>query len=116
MARDRRKAQTLYHDAFAEHLETQKLAPGSLCWMYNVLVGVPAIRDLVIEDLQAHGIEARPTFPLLSEMPYYVLTDDVHTPIAADIVDRGITLPTGRQVTQRVVDRIVERFTKLGVL
>lgn len=61
-------------------------------WMFTVVLPTGIKRDCVIEMLSQRGIETRPTFVPLTELPPY---HQNHTPpVAADLGTRGLSLPT----------------------
>jgi perosamine synthetase len=67
----------------------------SVCWMYSVLVE-PAFgldRDAVAAGLRERGIDSRPFFVPLHEMPPYL--DGGSFPVAAALSREGINLPSG---------------------
>jgi perosamine synthetase len=68
-------------------------------WMYSVLVE-PAFgpnRETVIAGLRARGVDSRPFFVPLHELPPYRL--DVPFPVATSLAARGINLPSGTGLT-----------------
>ncbi len=67
----------------------------SVYWMYSVLVE-PAFgrsRDQVREGLRTRGIDSRPFFVPLHELPPYLSSDAF--PVASGLSRRGINLPSG---------------------
>jgi perosamine synthetase len=67
----------------------------SICWMYSVLVepAFGADRDAVATGLRARGIDSRPFFVPLHEMPPYRC--DGAFPAATLLSRQGINLPSG---------------------
>ncbi len=61
-------------------------------WMYTILVKSIKNRDLLMNYLAENGIETRPVFYPMHQMPPHF--DDQPYPIADDISSRGINLPT----------------------
>lgn len=51
------------------------------------------VRDQFMQQLAAHGIESRPYFYPISDMPMYA-ADEWRTPVAHTISERGINLPS----------------------
>ena len=71
----------------------------SICWMYSVLVepAFGADRDAVSAGLRARGIDSRPFFVPLHEMPPYRC--DGAFPAATLLSRQGINLPSGTALT-----------------
>jgi perosamine synthetase len=71
----------------------------SICWMYSVLVepAFGADRDAVAAGLRARGIDSRPFFVPLHEMPPYRC--DGAFPAATLLSRQGINLPSGTALT-----------------
>jgi perosamine synthetase len=79
----------------------------SVTWIYTVLLDVQRAeeRDEVIKRLAASGIESRPVFYPLHQMPPYF--DNVgRFPVSDSCARRGLSLPTHAGVGEREVDRI----------
>ena len=77
-------------------------------WMYTIFLkegGAPE-RDAVMRDLDEVGIETRPVFHPLHEMPPY--KEDKAYPVADQWAQRGINLPTHQRLTQAHVERIAD--------
>jgi len=71
----------------------------SVYWMYSVLIE-PAFgssREAVIAGLRARGVDSRPFFVPLHELPPYHL--DAPFPVATSLGARGINLPSGTGLT-----------------
>lgn len=81
-----------------DRVRAQDTAPGAspTPWIYSVrLVGRSAAeRDAVIAALADRGIESRPVFPLVQDMPFVPEAQRAQTPIGAAISREGISLPT----------------------
>lgn len=80
-------------------------------WMYSI--AVPGIfsdeRDRIIRALSERGVEARPVFyPLHQLPPYASLGDDSEFPVATRLGRSGISLPTHGAMTDADVERVVE--------
>lgn len=74
-------------------LECQRTLIGeSARWLYSVLLPHGVDRGVVERELAAVGIETRPIFVPLNELPMYL--SEVELPVAADIARRGLSLPT----------------------
>ncbi|WP_101847241.1 DegT/DnrJ/EryC1/StrS family aminotransferase [Zhihengliuella sp. ISTPL4] len=81
-----------------ERLRGQEIAAGAAPtpWIHSVrLTGRSAVeRDAVITALAERGIESRPVFPLVQDMPFVPAAQRTPTPVAAAISREGISLPT----------------------
>lgn len=61
-------------------------------WMCSVLARDEEERTALREYLKENGIETRPTFPTIHEMPMYDVNE--YFPVAKDLSVRGINLPS----------------------
>jgi perosamine synthetase len=71
----------------------------AICWMYSVLVG-PELgldRDALSTALRARGVDSRPFFVPLHEMPPY--RADGPFPVSTRLSRQGINLPSGTALT-----------------
>ncbi len=77
-------------------------------WMYTIFLkeGGEAERNAVMRHLDRAGIETRPVFYPLHELPPY--KEDKAYPVADEWAQRGINLPTHQGLTQAHVGRIAE--------
>lgn len=77
-------------------------------WMYNVFLteGTAADRDRVMARLDEMGIETRPIFYPMHQMPPY--RESAAYPVADSWSARGITLPTHQGLTREDVERVVD--------
>jgi|SRR4249919_1589568 len=97
-----------YRAAFADvPVRFQASHPGEVSshWMVTILAPDSASRDPIRTALGAAGIETRPTFPLAHEMPMY-LDSSLRLPVASDISERGINLPSWHNLGDEVVEEI----------
>lgn len=67
-------------------------------------------RDELINRLKMKGIDSRPFFYPMSQMPMY---DHVNTPVTYKIFQRGLNLPSYFDLTKKDVDRVVECVAEL---
>ena len=83
----------------------------SVTWLYTVLLDVPtaAARDEVGRRLAEDGIETRPVFYPMHQMPPY-FEPDADYPVADWLARRGLSLPTHVQLTEAHIERICERL------
>jgi perosamine synthetase len=97
-------------------VQSQRTGPGITTspWMYSTrLSGLTRDqRDEVLRVLSTKGVEARPVFGLVQEMPFVHASARSNTPVAKFISAEGISLPTfpGLQIEQirHIVDALTE--------
>jgi perosamine synthetase len=96
-------------------LERQERPCGSANWMFSVLLPKEIDRDRVIANLQVDGIETRPVFPLVTDMPMY---QGPYAEVASDISARGINLPTHPSLQKDEIyyisDKVFEEIQSCG--
>ncbi len=86
----------------------------SVYWMYSVLVG-PGFgrdRDALAEALRARGIDTRPFFVPLHELPPYRRADPY--PVAADLARRGLNLPSGNGLDPDEIQAVCAAIAELA--
>jgi perosamine synthetase len=76
-------------------------------WMITILTPSPTNRDSLRTMLAGAGIETRPAFPLVHDMPMY-LDKTVDLPHARSISERGINLPSWHQLTDDSIENIAQ--------
>jgi perosamine synthetase len=82
-------------------------------WMYSLLIedNFGVTRDTVMARLLSRGIETRPFFVGMHEQPAFhdigLFVDQV-CPVAEDIAEKGLYLPSGLDLTEEQVDYICE--------
>ncbi|WP_345762834.1 DegT/DnrJ/EryC1/StrS family aminotransferase [Diaminobutyricibacter sp. McL0608] len=81
-------------------------------WLMTVCVDdwSGAQRDQAISLLAEEGVETRPSFVPMQDMPYVKTPERISTPISAKIGREGISLPTFPGLTKEQVDHICERL------
>lgn len=115
-----------YETALAGHplLSPQPVAGGVRRgpWMASFLVGPPGIagpRDALANRLAEQGVDTRPFFTPIPALPPYLATARDY-PIAADLSQRGINLPTYVDLTDSdvriVIDRILTAASETSAL
>jgi perosamine synthetase len=72
--------------------------------MYNVFVPEGADRASVMRTLDAAGVETRPLFYPMHQLPPYESTEAF--PVADEWSARGISLPMHERLTESDIDRI----------
>jgi perosamine synthetase len=83
-------------------------------WMYSVLVE-PAFgldRDAVREGLRERGIDSRPFFVPLHELPPYRL--DTHFPVTTALAAKGINLPSGTGLRTDEISQVCDALRELS--
>ena len=83
----------------------------SNCWLTCVQIepeAFGATRDDVRQALETHDIEARPTWKPLHLQPVFAGADAVRGAVAAAIFDRGLCLPSGSNLSDADLGRVVE--------
>jgi perosamine synthetase len=86
----------------------------SVFWMYSVLVedGFGRSRDEVRERLRARGIDSRPFFGPLHELPPH--RSDAPFPVTTGLSARGINLPSGTGLTPDEIATVCQALRELG--
>ncbi|MBE7480978.1 MAG: DegT/DnrJ/EryC1/StrS family aminotransferase [Polyangiaceae bacterium] len=88
-------------------------------WMASVVLGakVPLARDAVASMLKAAGIDTRPFFVPMTELPHLsryraVGVEGPGCPVAARLGSRGLNLPSGCSLSEADVDRVCEALVQ----
>lgn len=110
---DRQVLAHWYNEALADLTEkiilpTQAPWVKPVFWMYNIFLqnGGEHERDAVMQQLDEMGIETRPVFYPMHVLPPY--KEEISYPVADLWAQRGINLPTHRDLTQTDVQRIAD--------
>jgi len=81
-------------------------------WLYTILLSekVTISRDDLITELLKHGIESRPTFYPIHQMPIYksYLDGNQNFPVAGYISENGISLPSSVSLSEKEQDSIID--------
>jgi perosamine synthetase len=87
-------------------LNCERLGTTNGYWMSTIIVdsALGVEKAALMERLGEHGIQTRPFFYLLSELPPFAQETD--TPVAQDIAPRGINLPSAHDLTEDDVDYV----------
>ena len=98
-----------YREEFAGKLECQYVYVQShpVTWMFSVLLPHRVDRQRVSDRLARDGVETRPIFTPLSDLPMYQSWET--TPVADSIYARGLNLPTHCGLTLGDVQYVIER-------
>jgi perosamine synthetase len=86
----------------------------SVYWMYSVLVepGFGRDRDDVRDGLWARGVDSRPFFVPLHELPPYRM--DIPFPVATALGRTGINLPSGTGLTAEEIQTVCQALRELA--
>jgi perosamine synthetase len=77
-------------------------------WLFTILLPHGVEREMFVSRLKAEGIETRPVFIPLPDLPMY--RTERTFPNASDIAKRGLSLPTWVGMTKDDVAYVVERI------
>jgi perosamine synthetase len=86
----------------------------SICWMSSIKLGnlVAISRDEVMNKLLEKGIDSRPVFPAISQYPFWNVKNSPK-PIAKEIGDRGINLPSGVNLSKNSIDHVISSLREI---
>ena len=112
---DRRRVAETYDRNFADLgdllcLPVTRDGYTNVRWLYTPVLTdtVGLARDELMASLAADGIETRPGFYPMHQMPPY-LDAGLHAPVAEHLSNRGISLPTHGQLTEDDLAHICDR-------
>lgn len=97
-----------YRDELSQ-FEQQEQRGYAVDWMFTVLVPKGIDRDAVMSNMEAMGVETRPVFPSISRQPVYAQPFQP-CPIAEDIAERGINLPTHCGLDEDITSYVCDVF------
>lgn len=110
------KIATWYHErlgnsGFATNFTTD---PGIVhsYWMFSILAENESKRDALRVHLSAHGIETRPLFPPVHQMPMYY-NDSFHFPVSAKLSRTGLNLPSYPGLSEKDISIISDVILSL---
>jgi len=115
---NRRKVASWYMEEFVgceEYIAQQKVTDNaeSVWWMFSILLTdkVKIGRDELMEKLKADGIETRPIFYPMHQMPVY---EDINAkcPVSEEVASKGMNLPTHGLLTREDVKYICDTVKK----
>lgn len=81
-------------------------------WLYTLLVPPGHDRDAIMATLSEHGIETRPTFVPMHQLPMYE-RPDAQFPVATDFGRHGLSLPTFPTLTTSDAQMIAGCVTQI---
>ena len=125
MLKVRHQRLTEYHNLLrGTGVEWQTPRPGTVqapwvaaCLLPKQPIGTnlaQAHRDITMQKLATLGIESRPVFPLVSDMPpYREFAKDQDVPVAREISSRGIVLPLHSQMRAEDVEEVCASLRRL---
>jgi perosamine synthetase len=113
-----------YREGLAEvkglQLNVEREGYRNIFWMVSGLVAEesPLTRDELCVRLKTFGIDTRPFFVSMSELPHLanlrqISADGSQNSIASSLSRRGFSLPSGCDLTKGQVQRAVEAVRKL---
>ena len=85
-------------------------------WMFTLVLDdrLAAGRDALMASLAAAGIDTRPMFyPLHQLPPYQALSGDGRFPVAERLARGGVSLPTSARMTREHVTRVCDRLAEV---
>ena len=108
----RRAIIDMYRARLCDVLELQRPTFGTISapWLFVGLLPHGIDRELVMHKLAAEGVESRPTFPCVHQMPMYNTGESF--PVAEDISRRGICLPTFATMSNPQVGEVCDALER----
>ncbi|TXH47134.1 MAG: DegT/DnrJ/EryC1/StrS family aminotransferase [Desulfurellales bacterium] len=88
-------------ETYYQHLQVlggQTIQPWAAPWLFTMVLPEYADRDLMMQELLSHGVDTRPAFIPLHQMPMYE-GQDADFPQSCRVSARGISLPTYPELT-----------------
>ncbi len=88
-------------------LPTEAAWATNVYWLYSICLSEEIDRDRVIADLDLDGIETRPFFYPMHQMPPYFQADgDTTFPITTRLARRGLSLPSSALLSEEDIARV----------
>lgn len=85
-------------------------------WLYTITIDEQVLgltRDVLADKLKDRGIETRPVFFPLHPQPAYRNAVAHPCPVTEDIARRGLSLPTGNEMTTEDAGKVCEAMTSV---
>ena len=87
-------------------------------WASTLVIGTPhrMTKARAIEKLAEMGLPGQPFFYPLSSLPAYPDHQGMgrqHNPVAYDVSDRGLSLPSAFNLTEQDIDRVCDGIRRL---
>jgi perosamine synthetase len=79
----------------------------SIFWMYSILLPTAEVRDQMIAELSASGVDTRPFFLPMSTLPPF-RPQVVHNPVSRSLSERGLNLPSGPLLTEAEISFVAD--------
>ena len=99
----RAEVKSWYDQTLSAALMRQSTPRGSVCWMYSVLLPSEVHMNRARLALAEVGIETRPFFVPMTDLPMY---KQQTPPVTRDVASRGLCLPTHPNLTKENVSEI----------
>lgn len=89
-------------------LPVEKAGVENVFWLYSVIVESEygLSRDVLIDELNQNGIEARPFFMPVHTMPPYKHCRKGSLNITYELVDKGLNLPSSVGLTKKEIEKV----------
>lgn len=102
-----------YSDAFRDMSEimlpTEKDWAFHSYWLFTMLLDSEEQRDKLIKKLEQKGVDSRPVFYPMHQMPpYQEFGANVDLSISTDISRRGISLPSSSSLTEQEISHVID--------
>lgn len=83
------------------------------CWLTTIVIerDGPAVADLAVAAMSAHDIEARHVWKPMHRQPVFADRRAFVTGVSEDLFRTGVTLPSGANLSDGDVDRVVAALT-----
>jgi perosamine synthetase len=113
----RRDNAKLYNSLLAELDDKIVLPPEAkwaknVYWMYSVLTRNKGVRDKLMCFLEEKGIETRTFFYPIHQQPIYKhLAKGSSFPVADELSDRGMNLPSGNKLAREEIEYVCDSIT-----
>lgn len=114
------KRQWIYNEYF-KHLgqddrivlnRTESWATNSYWLICVEIVGLTDVtREVLMQQLKSAGVDSRPYFYPMSQMPY--INEEVDTPVTFEVSQRGLNMPTFFDITAEQIERVCQTLLKL---
>jgi perosamine synthetase len=80
-------------------------------WLFTLLLPQHVDRDAAIDEMEAQGVECRPTFRCVHEMPPYLR--GLRFPASETVARRGISLPSYPDLADEDVERVCASLARV---
>jgi perosamine synthetase len=104
---ERRREVAGWYDAALKSLPVLRPAEAAWAknsyWLYSICVDEETDRDLLMSDLLARGIETRPFFYPMHQMPPYLDPAHATYPVATGLAAQGLSLPSSANLSKQDV-------------